>query len=318
MTIGLQPTGQSLSELVLWLAVSRDVIGYINVRLWGGRGPQLEEGESLKEREEKARGSGGGCGVGRVSWWREEVQGWRKVVVMSGGWVCSLFLPWSQCSLCVYKEVIKPQIYHFHVNAVRENSRKEGWGRGLLVSLYSQSFLLCFWRGEKKRFHPVERCHVSACVTDEIIWSERRVREVWWGLGKPVSLGKWTTRVSKKDPLLRQGSKLKLVNIFWVHSIPPRMHSASLFHICLSVFHSCFPTSLLLFHFSLLTFSPFLFSLPHVSLCSSISPHTLSCVCMCLYLSVCACLSVCIPAAVSCALPGHHGNKTIWPLSGLN
>lgn len=49
---------------------------------------------------------------------------------MSGGLV-HLILPRSECSLCVDKEVIKLQLYHFHVNTgekLRGGRGGEGMG----------------------------------------------------------------------------------------------------------------------------------------------------------------------------------------------
>lgn len=49
---------------------------------------------------------------------------------MSGGLV-HLILPRSECSLCVDKEVIKLQLYHFHVNTGEKlRGGRGGEGRG--------------------------------------------------------------------------------------------------------------------------------------------------------------------------------------------
>lgn len=69
------------------------------------------------------------------------MEGRRKGVVMSGRLVLSLslFLLGSQCCLCIYKEVTKPQIYHFHVKVERdtqgEESKKKTRGVGVVAAL---------------------------------------------------------------------------------------------------------------------------------------------------------------------------------------
>lgn len=163
----------------------------------------------------------------------------------------SLFLPGSQCRLCIYKEVIKPQIYHFHVKVERdtqgeESKEKKHWGLGqLLLCLFSKSFLHlpCSWR-KRKKFRPIIRCHVSARVTDEITRSEWRVRGPGRGSKKSLcSQEQWTTAAGKDDPLL------KLVNLCIPPTPQPPLPHFGLHFMCLSLLFLCM--TLLLFHFSL-------------------------------------------------------------------
>lgn len=95
-------TGQSMSQVVQLC----DWLMYFSVK-------HEREGGRKKHTTGRKWRKGGSAG-----WW---VEGW---------FTLSLFLPWSQCSLCVYKEVIKPQIYHFHV----KRNQKAGWGGELARS----------------------------------------------------------------------------------------------------------------------------------------------------------------------------------------
>lgn len=109
---------------------------------------------------------------------------------------------------------------------------------------------------------------------------------------------------------------------------PTHMHFPSLSHLlmCLSPFllfchHSpisLLPLSLTSYLLSHPVLPPTCLSVSpscsvHFSVCSLQGVHVCAQVCE----FVCVCQSVCSPAAVSCLLPGYYGNKTIWPLSGL-
>lgn len=121
-----------------------------------------------------------------------------------------------------------------------------------LASLCTKSFFSTYALTKKKKkslqFQPILRCHVSACVTDEIIRSAQRFHMVWQGLGKACVVGNNEQHEFGKTILCwgrDKGYVVKLVNMFNpTHtSFPSVLHSLIILSVSSFILfsvYSCF------------------------------------------------------------------------------